>query len=168
MEAASLPRWAEENLPVGTVFIQDFWHVCEHLAALAQTLWGDDAPGGGAWWRGRFARWRRALRQGRVDSILRSLRRERKRRRGSARKAIDSEIGYLASGRKRMDYARYEREGWPIGSGAIEATCKHLVKERFCATGAHWRRKNIPRLLAARLSLFNEEWDKDWQTERAA
>ena len=35
-----------------------------------------------------------------------------------------------------MDYARFEREGWPIGSGAVEATCKHLVKERFCVTGA--------------------------------
>ena len=67
-----------------------------------------------------------------------------------------------------MDYARYEREGWPIGSGAIEGTCKHLVKERFCITGAQWRRKSIPFMLALRLSIFNEEWDSIWQHEEAA
>ena len=35
-----------------------------------------------------------------------------------------------------------------IGSGAIEAASKHLVKARLCASGAHWRRENIPKLLA--------------------
>ena len=61
-----------------------------------------------------------------------------------------------------MDYARYEKQGWPIGSGAVEGTCKHLVKTRFGVTGARWRRKNIGKILALRLALFNNEWDKYW------
>lgn len=159
--ARCLWKWAEENLPSGTVFIQDFWHVCEHLAELAQTLFGEK-------WRPRYARWKNALRAGRVETILGSLRRERKGARGKRLEAIDSEIGYLEAGRRRMDYPRYEREGWPIGSGAVEGACKHLVKERFCVTGARWRRKNIPQQLALRLSIFNEEWDKDWRMPEVA
>jgi hypothetical protein len=77
-------------------------------------------------------------------------------------------MNYLEAGRARMDYARFEREGWPIGSGAIEATCKHLVKERFCVTGARWRRGNIPKMLALRIAIFNQEWKEYWEAERAA
>ena len=159
--ARCLWKWAEENLPKDTVLIQDFWHVCQHLAELARQLWGER-------WCGRFLRWKRALREGRVEAILRSLRRERARRRGARRELIDAEMAYLRAGRKRMDYGRFEREGWPIGSGAVEATCKHLVKERFCVTGAHWTRPNIPKLLALRLSIFNNEWSQDWETHEAA
>jgi hypothetical protein len=159
--AAWLWNWAEGNLPADTVFIQDFWHVCQHLADLAQQLFG-------ARWPGRYQRWKRALRAGRVDGILRSLRRERQRHAGELRQAIDAEITYLSNGRSRMDYARFEADGWPIGSGAVEATCKHLVKERFALTGAHWRRANIPHVLALRLSIANQQWEADWQELQAA
>ena len=60
-----------------------------------------------------------------------------------------------------MDYPRYRGDGWPIGSGAVEGTCKHLVKERDNVTGARWRRDNIPFVLALRLSIFNEKWESD-------
>ncbi len=159
--ARCLWAWAEGNLPRDTVFIQDFWHVCQHLAALAQALFGER-------WEGRYHRWRHTLRQGRVDSLLRSLRRERRRHDGELRQAIDAEMTYLRNGRSRMDYARFEAEGWPIGSGAVEATCKSLVKERFAVTGAHWKRNNIPRLLALRLAIFNNEWETDWKHQQAA
>lgn len=67
-----------------------------------------------------------------------------------------------------MDYARYCREGWPIGSGAIEGTCKHLVKERFGVTGARWKRERIRDVLALRLSMYNERWGEDWALAQAA
>lgn len=155
--AAPLWKWAEQNLPSGTVFIQDFWHVCEHLSHLATDLYGLGEQSDS-----HAALWRESLRHSQVDNIIADLRTERKRRRGKTRRRLDEEINYLDTGRKRMDYARFESEGWPIGSGAVEGTCKHLVKERFSLTGAHWRRKNIPHVLALRLSYFNNEWESDW------
>ncbi len=92
--------------------IQDFWHVCEHLAQLSKDLYGER-------WRERFLCWKQALRASRIETILAHLREERERFSGHKRKRIDAEIGYLESGKHRMDYAGYEREGWPIGSGAI-------------------------------------------------
>jgi hypothetical protein len=154
--ARCLWKWAEENLPEGTVFIQDFWHVCERLSALAQALFGEA-------WRERFERWKDLLRASKAHSVLRALRALAWQRAGAQREALDAEIGYLESGLHRMDYARYEREGWPVGSGAVEGACKHLIKARFSVTGARWRRKNIPQILALRVGIFNNEWDDYWK-----
>ena len=158
--ARCLWKWAEGSLPTGTVHIQDFWHVCEHLAALARDLFGE-----------RFTpvyhRWKKHLRAGKASVILRDLVRRIQRHRGWRRERLREEITYLEAGRHRMDYPRYEREGWPIGSGAIEGTCKHLVKERFSVTGAQWRRANIPHVLALRVSIWNRDWDDHWQDKAA-
>ena len=145
---------------MGTVLIQDFWHVCERLSGLAQTMRRDS-------WPETFKCWRRVLRAGGVDEILEELRRCHTRRRGGVRDALRREIAYLETGRHRMDYVRYEADGWPIGSGAVEGTCKHLVKHRLNVTGARWRRSNLHKPLALRLSISNKEWDAYWQSLKA-
>lgn len=155
--AHCLWKWAEENLPTGTIFIQDYWHVCERLAELAQVLFQDS-------WEKTFERWQSWLRGSKVGRLLKMLRTLYSRRRGEARAALAETVTYLQNGRHRMDYARYEREGWLIGSGAVEGTCKHLVKSRFGLTGARWRRKNIHKVLALRLGLFNHEWEHYWDS----
>lgn len=159
--ARCLWKWAEENLPKGTVFIQDFWHVCERLSKLAQSLFPED-------WQKTFERWKNWLRKSKLSVLLRTLRALRPGRRGKSRETLEEEIAYIESGRHRMDYARYEKEGWLIGSGAIEGACKHLVKSRFGVTGARWRRRNIHKILALRLAVFNGEWDEYWKTAKAA
>jgi len=157
--APALWRWAHEHLPRGAVLIQDLWHVLEHLALLAQELFGPGA------WREPFDLWRSLMGQSQVEQVIADLRREHARRRGRLRKRLFEEIRYLENGKARMDYARFEKEGWPLGSGAIEGECKHLVKERFALAGAHWRRRTIPCVLALRLSIFNADWQRDWQED---
>jgi hypothetical protein len=159
--ALCLWKWAGENLPEDTVLIQDFWHVCEHLSQLAQTLFPDC-------WEEHFKRWKDQLRKSETEELLDTLRQLRRERRGKARQALDEQLRHLENARHRMDYARYKKEGWPIGSGAIEGTCKHLVKTRFNVTGARWRRKNIPKILALRLAVFNQEWENYWENQKAA
>jgi len=151
-----------ELLP-NAVLIQDFWHVLERLKDLVKEIWGKAGVA-----KGLARKWGDALRASQLDVILNDLEVEKKRRRGKKRKLIETEIKYLITGRERMDYARFEREGLPIGSGAVEGTCKHLVKQRYNLTGARWKREKIPNVLALRLSLFNEEWEEDWRNLRAA
>lgn len=158
--AACFWKWAQAHMPKDTVLIQDFWHVCEHLAALAQELFGQA-------WRERFTRWKEWLRRSGADTIIAELKGLLPKRRGRVRKRLEAEITNLRNGRERMAYARYEREGWPLGSGAIEGACKHLVKQRFCVTGAQWRRANIPQMLSLRVSQHNQDWDKHWAMSRA-
>lgn len=160
--AACLWNLAHRLFPFA-VLIQDFWHVCEHLKAILQELYGETAPADAL-----YEKWKTALWESRLDDILSDLEREKKRRRGKTRDRIEQEMTYLRNGRERMDYARFRAQGWPIGSGAAEGTCKHLIKERYNVTGARWKRENIPHILALRLSIFNDEWETDWANLRAA
>ena len=159
--APCLWRLAEEYLPRATVLIQDFWHVSEHLKDASRLVHGAEQAAASA-----FARWRLMLRESHVEEILEELRASARRLRGKRKGELQDEINYLEKGQSRMDYARYRSEGWLIGSGAVEGTCKHLVKERYNVTGARWKRDNIPFVLALRLSIFNEEWEEDWQDMR--
>lgn len=35
------------------------------------------------------------------------------------------------------------------------------IKERFCVAGAYRRRSNLPHVMTQRLSIFNDEWNRD-------
>lgn len=154
----ALPLWnlLSERLP-GALQIQDFWHVSEHLHGLARDLFGEEKG------RERAGRWAGLLWEGGVDALLSDLAGEHRRRRGEGRERVRREIAYIESGRHRMDYPRYRAEGWPIGSGAVEGACKHLVKERLGLTGARWKRKDLPHVLALRTAQFNDEWGLLWR-----
>lgn len=153
------PLWLMcEQLFPDAVQIQDLWHVLEHLSGAAaaaakskqeadalRTQWGDD------------------LKEGRIDAVLGELRAHRNRLRApEARETLRKAADYIEAGRHRMDYPRHIREGLPIGSGPIEAACKHVVKERFGITGARWPRADIGDVLALRAALANNEWDRHW------
>ena len=155
--APCLWNLARECLP-GAVEIQDFWHVAERLWALGRDLYGKESEGA----RTAGRKWKEMLWEGRVEEIVLELDVLSKRHRGEKRGRLLEEMGYLEDGRRRMDYPRYRAEGWPVGSGAVEATCKQLVKERMCVTGARWRRGNIPAVVALRLCRANDEWDRDF------
>jgi hypothetical protein len=157
--ASYLWKWAQENLSEA-VMIQAPWHVFDRLSKLLEELGHKGAPK-----QAQLGQWSALILESRAGEVIEQLGQERKRRRGLKRKRLEEEIGYLENSRHRMDYARYRQEGWLIGSGAIEATCKHLVKERFGLSGARWKRSRLRFILALRLSIFNEEWKTDWDSQ---
>jgi len=162
--APCLWAMARETLPRNTILIQDYWHVCEHLSQAAGLI----HPGQAEPTAALAGELKSQLWNGEVASIITRLKQAAAKLRGVRRKSLQREIGYLENGQQRMDYPRYRAEGWLIGSGAVEGTCKHLVKQRFNVTGARWKRSNIPFVLALRLSIFNDEWRQDWETLRKA
>jgi hypothetical protein len=38
-----------------------------------------------------------------------------------------------------VQYPDYLRRGFPIGSGAVEGACKHVVADRFGGGGMRWK-----------------------------
>lgn len=162
--APCLWAMARETLPKNTAMIQDYWHVCGHLSAAAALIQPRDEKQAGQ----LAGELKSMLWNGQVGEIVARLTRTAKGLRAARRKGLEREIGYLENGRERMDYPRYRDQGWLVGSGAVEGTCKHLVKERYNVTGARWKRANIPYVLALRLSIFNEEWSGDWEQLRKA
>jgi len=59
-----------------------------------------------------------------------------------------------------MDYAEYLRQGWPIGTGVVEGTCRHLVKDRMELSGMRWTVSGAGALLALRAVNENGDWEK--------
>jgi hypothetical protein len=64
------------------------------------------------------------------------------------------ELGYFQRNAHRMDYPAYRKWGLPIGSGAVEGACKHLVADRFKGAGMRWNTDTAEPVLHLRAALL--------------
>ncbi|MFZ5884298.1 MAG: ISKra4 family transposase [Chloroflexota bacterium] len=76
-----------------------------------------------------------------------------------AARALRSVANYFQRNLPYMDYAEYLRRGWPIGTGVIEGTCRHLVKDRMELSGMRWTIPGADALLALRAVNENGDWE---------
>jgi len=92
---------------------------------------------------------------------------------GSQRRGVrDEAVRYLGARREQMSYAAYERQGLPIGSGAVESTCKQIVTARLKQAGMRWSEAGVDAMVALRCYVLNRRFDElcpkpaisfDWQ-----
>ena len=62
---------------------------------------------------------------------------------------------YLNHHRQRIvNYAYFQAEGIPIGSGAVESSIKQ-IDARLKLTGAQWKAENVPKVLSVRCAYLN-------------
>ena len=81
-----------------------------------------------------------------------------------ARQALEKAIGYVERNLERMQYAAVRAENMPIGSGVIEAACKHVIKQRAAISGARWKRQALQTVLSLRaLYLSSNRFEQFWQ-----
>lgn len=162
-----------QSLPDGGVAtpveIVDFYHAAENLAKARDALYADGESAAAKAW---FERWRHRLRHGEVDALIEELdKRARAAKDETRRDALRVRRAYFAGHRERMRYPYFEALGLPIGSGAIEGTCKNLIKGRLDGVGMRWDvEEGIELMTALRVRMFNERWDDLWtkKQERAA
>lgn len=144
------------------VSILDFWHASEYLAlaskaasksAYERKQWLEDA--------------RHTLRhepQG-VDKLFRQMKRFRRKHKLSkiAKESLEKAITYFGNHKHQMDYAAYNEDNYPIGSGVTEAACKVIVKERLCQSGMKWNLDGAQSTLSIR-ALYHSDgrWCQFW------
>jgi len=76
---------------------------------------------------------------------------------------MQSSITYFTNHLHQMDYCKYQKNNWPIGSGVIEAACKVIIKQRLCNSGMKWTDNGARTVLALRC--FNKSdgmWEQFW------
>ena len=59
-----------------------------------------------------------------------------------------------------MMYAGARRQGLPIGSGNVEATCKTLVRQRMDRAGCRWKNDTGDHVLHLRALSVSDRWDE--------
>jgi len=57
-----------------------------------------------------------------------------------------------------MQYDEYIAAGYPIGSGAVEAACRHLVNDRMEGSGMRWTLRGAKAVLQLRALYLNGDW----------
>jgi hypothetical protein len=70
---------------------------------------------------------------------------------------VVKEIAYLKEHQDRMDYRAGRRAGEPIGSGAVEATCRQ-AQCRFKRRGQFWSSAGDEALLCLKTFWRNGRW----------
>jgi len=128
----------------------DFYHVQEHLWAVAHELYPQ--PEEAKAWMQKI---KSQLREGQALKITAQLEEALTELPQGSRTA--REIKYLKEHQPRMDYGRARERGEPIGSGAIEATCRQY-QCRFKRPGQFWSTTGDEGLLCLETFWRNGRW----------
>jgi hypothetical protein len=134
----------------------DFFHAAERITVLAEAIFGF-TPAAKAW----AEKQRKILKTKsngavRVVQAARALRRSRGLRQD--RRKFGEALAYLWKYREYLAYARYKRNGLPIGSGVTEAACKTIFTQRFKLSGMRWQKDSGQNVLDLRIILRGGVW----------
>jgi hypothetical protein len=143
------------------VRILDFPHAAGYLAQAAQAAYGVDTPQTRAWLDQHTHRLKHQAPEP-VLAALRALPITPAADRQAAAEACDVALGYLEARREQVRYADFQRQGLPIGSGAVESACKLVVEARLKGSGMHWARDNVTPMVALRTIVCSQRWGEAW------
>lgn len=106
-------------------------------------------------------KWLQAILNGRVSSVLKSLRRlgASKGLHGEKLTSLNKICGYFEKHKTRMRYDEYLKEGYPIATGVIEGACRHLVKDRMERSGMRWTLEGARSMLNVRAVFQSAYWE---------
>jgi hypothetical protein len=152
----------EEHFP-GATQIVDLYHAREHLAKVANLIFGVQAPKCGAWLSAR----REELDEGRVEVVIAAMGRARLRDSG-AREEVRTEMEYFRGNAPRMRYAEFRSQGLFVGSGVVEAGCKTIFGQRLKLSGMHWTVSGANAITALRCCQLSGRWEAFWESRATA
>jgi hypothetical protein len=138
----------------------DFYHLAEHVHAVARCCLGE----------GEAARsWAHALltqaKCSDVTGMLAAIEALQKRTRSPTKKQSLRRLhAYIDQRREMLDYGQALAEGWDIGSGPTEATCKTLTL-RLKRPGMKWDRDNAAAMMNLVALRESGQWDAYWDRQ---
>lgn len=149
------------GLTCKTVLILDFYHVSEHLETFGKEWIREDTAR-----TQQVERWCHMAKHEGGQALLTDL--ESLDLRGCSETVKESHrclTQYIGNNLYRMDYPRYEKAGWQIGSGNIESACKTVINQRLNSGGMRWRERGTNTVCHIRALFCSEHtvWDDFWR-----
>ena len=125
---------------LGLTIILDLMHVLSYLWKAAHVFFDEGSKESEQWVSERLLK----LLHGQASSVAGGIRRSATMQGLSEaqRKPVDKCADYLLKNKDFLHYDTYLAQGFPICSGVIEGTCRHLINDRMdltlCALEARW------------------------------
>lgn len=149
-----IDQTAEIMFPKGERVL-DYYHASERIWAVASARWGEGAGEARRWAETKLSQ----LKGGQVREVIGSMRKLKMK--GEEGRAITAAaIKYMRGRVEQMRYGEYRERGLPIGSGAVESSCKQLVTARCKQAGMRWSEAGVDAILALRSFVLNERIDE--------
>jgi hypothetical protein len=144
--AAWIWNVADTHFP-DSVQIVDWYHARQHLSLAAQALFPDNSARTNAW----FQACTDDLFDGNLKPIMADLKQA-----GLAHSAA-----YFQTHQARLNYAHFQDEGYPIGSGCVESEVKRF-KHRLDGPGMYWSRHGAENMILIRAAVLDGSFDAHW------
>lgn len=144
---------------VRITIVVDFIHALEYLWKAAWEVFAEGDPKAEEWVQ------RKALEllRGNASLVAAAIRRTATNRDLPKRTNIDKCADYFL---RKSRYLRYDlalANGYPIATGVIEGTCRHLVVDRMDITGARWSLDGGEAILRLRSLWSSGDFEEYWQ-----
>ncbi|MCA1602252.1 MAG: UPF0236 family protein [Acidobacteria bacterium] len=151
-------EWIDQTVAelfVGATRIMDFYHTAQRVWAVAAVRYGEGHRQASSWAHEKLA----ALKAGEVAEVVRAIK-QLKIEAAESQQVRREALRYLENHQAGMAYDEYQADGLPIGSGAIEGSCKYLVTARCKQAGMRWSEAGLDAIIALRCWVLNERLDE--------
>lgn len=151
-------EWIDQTVAelfVGATRIMDFYHTAQRVWAVAGVRYGEGSVQALAWVQQKL----KALKAGEIEAVCRAIKHLKLEEAEAVQVRRDS-LRYLENHQAGMAYDEYQADGLPIGSGAIEGSCKYLVTARCKQAGMRWSEPGLDAIIALRCWVLNERLDE--------
>lgn len=133
------------------VEILDFYHVLERVGEVARAMY----PGAGA----AALAWQAAMKKELLEigpwDLVRKIKAWEPES-ADGQEVRRMQLAYFERQQERMHYPTYLRRGYPLGSGAIEGACKHVVVDRLRGGGMRWKLPTAEPVMRLRAALLTK------------
>jgi len=156
--------WIYRQVCLGLLCLQiillDFFHLAEHVHATARLCLGEGETAR-QWARDRLNQ----AKASDIDGILAAITSLQNKLRSKAKKqSLRQLYNYINERREMLDYAQAIEQGWDIGSGPTEATCKTLTL-RLKRPGMKWDHDHAADMMNLMAMRESGQWDNYWQQQ---
>ncbi len=132
----------------------DLWHANSYLWAVANELHGKGSKEARQWVKPLL----KQIRNDQVAKVITQLEELQPHLAEAAAKTANQAIEYYQKNQKRMKYKEGRKRHEPVGSGAIESTCRQL-QCRLKRCGQFWSTRGDEALLCLEMFWRNERWE---------
>ena len=133
--------------------ILDWYHASQYLYKIAEEAFEVESEAYHQW----IEKTKAWLWEGQIPQLIAEC--ERFVDQAATSKVARAAVTFYTNNIERMDYARFRKEGYFIGSGTIESAAKRLGELRLKEAGARWTRDGAVHTAKARAAWLSDQWE---------